>query len=296
MLASLSDAICLEIHMQLSGDLAAQIALSQTCRRLYELYGKDSALWQAACFGAGFGRPLKRIHASDETGDLSWRSIAHLLVQHALICEIRSCSHVNASFAEHYKLLSHSRVRAPIHSNTNIIFHPLYFYLHFSQSSYGYPRTASHAASLSPLSPSPSPSPPSTPAPAPDTISILLTHLPTFPECRYAQYGPLCVHPNASCAFATFPPVSRLAFQDANGGIFLEVENRDGCTVLDVNRALAQLIPVDQQHFDVAIGHYRELAHTSGLSLSQFASVLSKDKGFLGDHEYPFLHELAASA
>ena len=75
----------------------------------------------------------------------------------------------------------------------------------------------------------------------PDAVSILLTHMPTFPECRYAQYGPLCAHANAACAFATCPPVDRLEFENADGAVFLVVANPHGCTLLDVNRALAQL-------------------------------------------------------
>ena len=72
-------------------------------------------------------------------------------------------------------------------------------------------------------------------------MSILLTQLPTFPESKYAQYGPLCSHVNASCAFATFPPVTRLEFENGEGEVFMVVENPEGCTLLDVNRALAQL-------------------------------------------------------
>lgn len=92
-----------------------------------------------------------------------------------------------------------------------------------------------------PHTPTPSPSPSPTPPAIHDSISILLTQLPTFPESRYAQYGPLCAHPNASCAFATFPPVDRLEFENGQGDIFMVVENPEGCTVLDVNRALAEL-------------------------------------------------------
>lgn len=104
--------------------------------------------------------------------------------------------------------------------NPEILLHPLYFYLHFNQD-------------LVDRFPSQSP--------VPDVLSILHTLLPTFPECKRSQYGPLCSHPNASCAFVTFPPMESINFQDAEGRIFLTVQNPDGCTVLDVNRALADL-------------------------------------------------------
>ena len=37
---------------------------------------------------------------------------------------------------------------------------------------------------------------------------------------------------------------------------------------------------------EVAREHYQDLALTSGLTLSQYAAVLSKERGFLGDHEW----------
>lgn len=77
-------------------------------------------------------------------------------------------------------------------------------------------------------------------------------------------------------------------------------------------------IPRDFTPLEVALGHYRELIHTSGLSSLQFADMISQQRGFLGDHEcvspsavnlrpiygnvlslfftsyrYPFLQELA---
>ncbi|KAI0752469.1 hypothetical protein C8Q80DRAFT_455726 [Daedaleopsis nitida] len=153
----------------------------------------------------------------------------------------------------------------------------------------------SHRRSISAHLPTPSPSPSPPPPPSiPDAVSILLTHLPTFPESRYAQYGPLCTHPNASSAFATFPPVDRLEFENGDGEVFMVVENPDGCTILDVNRALALLIPFDDYHLGVALEHYQDLAMTSGLSLPQFASAIIRERGFLNDHEYPFLQHIIA--
>lgn len=111
-------------------------------------------------------------------------------------------------------------VRGPISPYEDVTFHSLYYYLHCNQLSPG--ETTAFV-------------------PVPDTISILLTHLPTFPESKTSQYGPLCSHPNASCAFVTCPAVETVSFQDADGFTFLTVSNPDGCTILDVNRALADL-------------------------------------------------------
>ncbi|KAJ8453976.1 hypothetical protein ONZ51_g13296 [Trametes cubensis] len=72
------------------------------------------------------------------------------------------------------------------------------------------------------------------------------------------------------------------------------VENPEGCTILDVNRALAELIPFDDQHLEFALGHYQELAFTSGLSLPQLADLIFRDRGFLDDHDAHLyvVHEL----
>ncbi|TBU57611.1 hypothetical protein BD310DRAFT_949327 [Dichomitus squalens] len=297
-LLSLTDAPLFNIWEHLLGDLPAHVSLSHTCQRLREVYSKDDSKWQAALFSAGYGLPLRRMTPIDGAGavsGLSWRRLAVCLVGHAAICEIGSCTRANACFAQQYAQLPYTRVRA-LHPRHPIEFHPLYFYLHFSQN----PQTSSsqshHRRSISAHLPTPSPSPSPPPPPSiPDAVSILLTHLPTFPECRYAQYGPLCTHPNASCAFATFPPVERLEFENGDGEVFMIVENPEGCTILDVNRALAQLIPFDEYHLDVALTHYQELALTSGMSLSQYASTISRDRGFLDDHEYPFLHHIVSS-
>lgn len=132
------------------------------------------------------------------------------------------------SSAEHYRSSARTGIRSPLPTHTqardrDIALHPLYFYLHFSQFPFD------HATVRDPT---------------PDVLAVLLTLLPTFPECRSSQYGPLCSHPNASCAFATFPPMESLNFQDAQGNTFLTVHNPDGCTILDINRALAALYVV----------------------------------------------------
>lgn len=105
-------------------------------------------------------------------------------------------------------------------------FHHLYYYLHFN----AVPSTPD----LVPPNPAALPQ-------YPDPLSILITHLPTFPESRQSQYGPLCLHPNACCAFTTYPPTRSITLYDAQGRAYLTVENPNGCTVLDVNRGLADM-------------------------------------------------------
>ena len=106
------------------------------------------------------------------------------------------------------------------------IIHRLYWYLHYTHS-------PSSSEAGSPVF--------EEPFTFPDVDQILTTILPTFPESKRSQYGPLCIHPNASCAFASYPPSTFLNFHDPHGRLFLAVENPDGVTVLDVNRALADL-------------------------------------------------------
>ncbi|OCH85901.1 hypothetical protein OBBRIDRAFT_273506 [Obba rivulosa] len=314
---SLRDEILLRLWYYLLPDLSAHVAIAQTCRRLRRVYADDN-LWRTACFSAGYGRPLVRRAALRQSSagtahsiygtsrdKPSWKSIAHMLVAHPSTCEIRSCTQANVCFAEHYQFLVAAGRSMPFPSDTDaadfIVLHPLYFYLHFTQTSSQATPTATRGivGYLPTPSPSPSPSPPQTPPPppahVPDPLSILLTHLPTYPESRSAQYGPLCTHPNASCAFATFPPVERLAYGNV-GTTVLTVENPEGCTILDVNRALAELIGQDDAHFGVALAHYQELAMASGVSLAELADEISRERGFLGDHEYPYIHALLAQA
>ncbi|KAI0797333.1 hypothetical protein BC629DRAFT_1592375 [Irpex lacteus] len=271
--SALPDVVLDRIRVSVAGNIASHIALSQTCRRWRDLYREDSC-WQFACFKAGFGRPRpRRVVTAD--GDFGagpkWRDLAYLLVAHPDRCEIKSCKDANGYFARHYARSVRTSIRDPLSTRLAIEMHPLYFYLHFAQHPTG-PSTAH--------------------TPIPDTLSILLTHLPTFPESKSSQYGPLCSHPNASCAFATFPPMESLSFEDGNGDVFLSVQNPDGCTILDVNRALIELIPQDMTQLQIAMDHYRELIFTSGMSSTQFVEWINRDRGFLGDHDYPFLQEL----
>ncbi|KAK7680343.1 hypothetical protein QCA50_016583 [Cerrena zonata] len=258
-LNSLSDPILLNIRSFLLGDIVAHVALENTCTTLRKLYAnEDDTFWQLECFSAGFGRPRRR---GDPNEQPTWRAVTHALANHSLKCEIRSCRDAHLYFAENYRVSSRTSIQTPIPSRQGVTFHPLYYYLHCNELS---PRESS------------------TFVPVPDAISILLTHLPTFPECRTSQYGPLCSHPNASCVFATWPPRETLNFYDGNGHTFLSIHNPDGCTILDINRALADLIPREPgtPPIDAAMAHYHDLVQASGLSFIQFAEHGQPTKRF----------------
>ncbi len=137
--------------------------------------------------------------------------------------------------ADKYRSSTRNSIGGPLPSPLDIALHPLYFYLHFTPSPTSSGGGTPEAEVEDPLL-------------QPDYMSILLTHLPTFPESKRSQYGPLCSHPNASCAFATFPPMQSLSFQDPWGRVYITVENPDGITILDVNRAFAQLYVTVQQN------------------------------------------------
>lgn len=85
------------IEYHLRDDLAAHVALSQTCRQVRRLYD-DDGLWQRLCFRAGFGRPLRRSKRGGSAPHLSWRQLAFLLVKHAGACEINTCRAANSCF------------------------------------------------------------------------------------------------------------------------------------------------------------------------------------------------------
>ena len=90
------------------GDLPTHVALAQTCRPLRAAYEREDDWWRAACFVAGFGRPQRTIaitSASPAADDMSWKSLACVLVQHAAICEIGSCIRANACFGESVRSL-----------------------------------------------------------------------------------------------------------------------------------------------------------------------------------------------
>ena len=233
---SLPDSVLLRVQQLLLGDIRSHVTLAKTCSKLRNLYNDDE-VWRRVCFGAGFGRPLVR---GDPVNQPAWRRIAHILLNHPVRCEIRSCKDAHLDFgasppfsvltrpyyygidrvthqAEYFHVASRTSVQIQILPEEGVVFHPLFYYLHHNQPAPG---------AFDPVL---------------DIISILHTLLPTFPESRAAQYGPLCWHPNASCAFLTCPPTKTISLPYGDGSTLLTITNPDGCTILDVNRALADL-------------------------------------------------------
>jgi hypothetical protein len=86
--------------------LLAHLSLSQTCRRLRDIYTfstreSDDLFWKRACAMAGYGRPMRReypqalpgstIHDTPTPEVFTWKQIALIVTAHTRVCEIRSC-------------------------------------------------------------------------------------------------------------------------------------------------------------------------------------------------------------
>jgi hypothetical protein len=86
--------------------LFAHLSLSQTCRRLRDIYifstsELDDLFWKRACLLSGYGRPMRREypqalpgfapHNPPPSEVLTWKQVAHLVTTHRSVCEIRSC-------------------------------------------------------------------------------------------------------------------------------------------------------------------------------------------------------------
>ena len=86
--------------------LLAHLSLSQTCRRLRDIYTfstreSDNNFWKRACAVAGYGRPMRReypqalpgstIHDTPTPEVFTWKQIALIVTAHTRVCEIRSC-------------------------------------------------------------------------------------------------------------------------------------------------------------------------------------------------------------
>ncbi|KAH9956373.1 hypothetical protein BC827DRAFT_1157821 [Russula dissimulans] len=246
--------------------LQAHISLSQTCRRLRDLYTfsareSDDQFWKRACVNAGYGRPMRREYPHALPGStpphdtpspevLTWKQIAFIVTAHKRVCEIRSCR--NAS------CWPDDMDRRP----AALAFHPLFYYLHFSAG-----------AEL-------------------DPAAVLHTLLPTHPDCRQKVYAPLCGHASAACAFATSPPVRALTvLHPESESIIASVRNPDGCTVLDVNRLLGDLLPRSLANMRTVLSHYQTLLDDYRTPSESFPDVMStaRHRGFLRDHRYPYL-------
>ena len=57
------------------------------------------------------------------------------------------------------------------------------------------------------------------------------------------------------------------------------------CAVRERLLTRARRIPLDEYHLEVALSHYQELALSSGLPLAQYLVTMTRERGFLGDHE-----------
>jgi hypothetical protein len=89
--------------------LLAHIALSQTSRRLRDIYTfstreSEDLFWKRACAAAGYGRPMRReytqmllpgatgtLHDTPTPEVFTWKQMAHIVTTHNRVCEIRSC-------------------------------------------------------------------------------------------------------------------------------------------------------------------------------------------------------------
>ncbi|KAH9028984.1 hypothetical protein EDB85DRAFT_2116819 [Lactarius pseudohatsudake] len=246
--------------------LLAHLSLSQTCRRLRGIYvlstpESEDLFWKRACIMAGYGRPMRREYPQSLPGFtlpdtpppevLSWKQIALLVTAHKRVCEIRSCR--NASCWPDDE--SH-------HQSASLAFHPLFYYLHFSAG-----------AEL-------------------DPAAVLHTLLPTHPDCRRKVYAPLCGHASAACAFATSPPVQSITLLRPDSDCAIaSVRNPDGCTLLDVNRLLGDLLPRSLANMRTVLSHYQTLLDDYRAPGGSFPEAMNcaPHRGFLGDHRYPYL-------
>jgi hypothetical protein len=246
--------------------LLAHLSLSQTCRRLHDIYTfstreSEDQFWKRACAAAGYGRPMRReypqtlpgattLHDTPTPEVFTWKQIAHIVTAHNRVCEIRSCR--NAS------CWPDDVDPRP----ATLAFHPLFYYLHFSAG-----------AEL-------------------DPAAVLHTTLPTHPDCRRKVYAPLCGHASASCAFVTSPPVRSITLlRPDSESMIASVRNPDGCTVLDVNRLLGDLLPRSLANMRTVLSHYQTLLDDYRTPSGSFRDMMcsAPHRGFLEDHRYPYL-------
>jgi len=125
-----------------------------------------------------------------------------------------------------------------------------------------------------------------------DPAAVLHTTLPTHPDCRQKVYAPLSGHASASCAFVTSPPVCSISlFRPDSESVIASVRNPDGCTVLDVNRLLGDLLPRSLANMRTVLSHYQTLLDDYRTPLGSFRDVMcsAPHRGFLEDHRYPYL-------
>jgi len=244
--------------------LVAHLSLSQTCRRLRDVYTfstreSEDQFWKRACAIAGYGRPMRReypqslpgatLHNTPTPEVYTWKQIAHIVTSHNRVCDIRSCR--NAS------CWPDDVDPRPV----KFAFHPLVTYLHFSGMEL-------------------------------DPAAVLYSMLPTHPDCRRKVYAPLCGHASASCAYATSPPVRSITLlRPDSESVIASVRNPDGCTMLDVNRLLGDLLPRSLANMRTVLSHYQTLLEDYRTPSGSFRDVMcsAPHRGFLEDHRYPYL-------
>ncbi|KAH9046603.1 hypothetical protein EDB84DRAFT_1465571 [Lactarius hengduanensis] len=138
------------------------------------------------------------------------------------------------------------------HQSASLAFHPLFYYLHFSAG-----------AELDPAA-----------------------------DCRRKVYAPLCGHASAACAFATSPPVQSITLLRPDSDCAIaSVRNPNGCTLLDVNRLLGDLLPRSLANMRTVLSHYQTLLDDYRAPGGSFPEAMNcaPHRGFLGDHRYPYL-------
>lgn len=248
--------------------LLAHISLSQTCRGLRDLYTfstreSEDSFWKRACAMSGYGRPMRREYGQTLPGvattphDMrppevfTWKQIAHIVTAHKRVCEIRSCRNASCWPDD-----------VDQRPSTSLAFHPLFYYLHFTAG-----------AEL-------------------DPTAVLHTLLPTHPDCRRKIYAPVSGHASAACAFVTSPPVRSITLlHPGSESIIASVRNPDGCTVLDVNRLLGDILPRSLANMRAVLSHYQTLLNDYRTPGGSFADIMcsAPHRGFLEDHRYPYL-------
>ncbi|KAI0265336.1 hypothetical protein BC834DRAFT_1041800 [Gloeopeniophorella convolvens] len=268
-LLSIRDAVSTAPFTLLDPGLAllAHLSLSQTCRRLRTLYAfatpeSEDLFWKRACVIAGYGRPMRREYPHALPGApppgtttapalLTWRQVAHAVTAHKRVCEIRSCRAASCWPDD-----------CPPRGAAALAFHPLFYYLHFA------------------------------PGTELDPAAVLHTQLPTHPDCRRKLYAPLSAHASAACALATSPPVRALTLlHPGTDRAIASVRNPDGCTLLDANRLLGDLLPRSLADMRTVLSHYQTLLDDYRAPAASFADTMrgAAHRGVMGDHRYPYL-------
>ncbi|KAN0114326.1 hypothetical protein V8E52_006822 [Russula decolorans] len=245
--------------------LLAHLSLSQTSRRLRDIYTfstreSDNMFWKRACAMAGYGRPMRREYPQALPGST---------IHDTPTPEVFTWKQIALIVTAHTRVCE---IRSCRNAScwpddvdprpTTLAFHPLFYYLHFSAG-----------AEL-------------------DPVNVLHTLLPTHPDCRRKVYAPLCGHASASCAYVTSPPVRSITLlRPDSESVIASVRNPDGCTVLDVNRLLGDLLPRSLANMRTVLSHYQTLLDDYRTPSGSFRDMMcnAPHRGFLEDHRYPYL-------